>query len=152
VYVVGDNSVTVRRHGVWQRGPAPPGVASFDATLGFSGGNAVIYAISSADVFVSRDGGASWDKALLPGSQPELSGIAASGQHGEVAYLGFARLGTVGQSIFGVAKTRDAGRSWTLVWKETPANAAANVHDIWLTQRFGLGWHTHESCCDVERS
>jgi photosystem II stability/assembly factor-like uncharacterized protein len=141
VYVIGDNSVAVRKRGTWQRGPAPPGVNSFvDSTLGFSGGKTVIYAISSTDAFASRDGGASWDHARLPGSQPELSGIAASGQHGEVAYLGFSRLASEGQSIFGVAKTTDAGRNWTLVWKETSAMVAANVHDIWLTSRFGPEW------------
>jgi hypothetical protein len=67
LYVIGDNSVAVRKSGAWRQGPAPPGVRSFvDATLGFSGGNAVVYAISSADAFVSRDGGASWQGARLP--------------------------------------------------------------------------------------
>ncbi len=39
----------------------------------------------------------------------------------------------------GVAKTENAGGSWQLVWKEAGA-AAPNVHDAWITQRFGVGW------------
>jgi photosystem II stability/assembly factor-like uncharacterized protein len=142
LYVIGDTSVAVRKSGAWRQGPAPPGVRSFiDATLGFSGGNAVVYAISSADAFVSQDGGASWQGARLPGMLPELAAIAASAQHGEVAYLSFNSLVTGLQAEFGVAKTADAGRTWAPVWKETEGKAADNAHDIWLTPRFGPGWH-----------
>jgi photosystem II stability/assembly factor-like uncharacterized protein len=141
LYVIGDNSVSVRRNGVWLRGPAPPGVDSFvDATLGFSGGNPVVYAISSTEVFVSRDGGASWYKPEQPGTRRRLSAIATSGERGDVAYLSFPGLLSGNQLMFGVAKTTDAGRTWTLVWKDTPSKAADNVRDIWLTPRFGPGW------------
>ena len=141
LYVIGENSVAVRRNGAWRRGPTPPGVDSFvDATLGFSGGNAVVYAIRSTDAFVSRDGGASWDRTRLPGMWPQLAAIAASREHGEVAYISFPRLLSGFQAVFGVAKTTDAGRTWTLVWKDTSSKAADNVHDVWLTPRFGPGW------------
>jgi photosystem II stability/assembly factor-like uncharacterized protein len=141
LYVIGDNSVAVRRNGLWQRGPAPPGVDSFvDASLGFSGGKALVYAIDSSNAFVSRDGGASWDKVELPGTAPSLAAVATSLEHGNVAYLSFRRLGSSPERVFGVAKTTDAGRTWTMVRKDTPSRPAANLHDIWLTARFGPGW------------
>jgi photosystem II stability/assembly factor-like uncharacterized protein len=43
----------------------------------------------------------------------------------------------------GVAKTADGGRNWKLVWKEDSnlaAKPAANVHDAWITERFGSDW------------
>ena len=154
LYVIGDNSVAVRKSGAWRQGPAPPGVRSFvDSAIGFSSGNAVIYAISRTDAFVSLDGGASWQAVQLPGTFAGLAAIAASSQHGEVAYLSYSRLvtGLIAQitrrfgaegldAAFGVAKTADAGRTWALVWKDTHEKAAANVHDVWLTPRFGPGW------------
>ena len=141
LYVIGDNSVTVRANGAWRRGPAPPGVTSFvDSAFGFAGGKAVIYALSSADAFVSLDGGSTWQALKLPGMLPGLAAIATGAQHGEVAYLAFNRLVTALTPSFGVAKTTDTGRTWALVWKETAAKAAENVHDIWLTPRFGPGW------------
>ena len=141
LYIIGDNSVTVRRNGTWQRGPAPEGVRSFrHATLGFSGEAAIVYAVSSNAAFVSRDGGGSWKKADLPGTSPELGAIAASGEHGDVAYLSFSRLVADGQELFGIAKTTDAGGAWTFARKETSTRAAENFQDVWLTQRFGPGW------------
>ena len=44
-----------------------------------------------------------------------------------------------GKTWIGVAKTDNAGDSWQLVWKESGA-AAPNVHDAWITERFGVGW------------
>jgi len=41
-----------------------------------------------------------------------------------------------------VAKTTDRGRTWTAVWQEANA-AAANIHDAWITPRFGPGWGDH---------
>jgi photosystem II stability/assembly factor-like uncharacterized protein len=141
IYVIGDNSVAVRRKGHWQRGPSPAGVRSFvDATLGFSGGNPVIYAINYVDVFVSRDGGASWEKGRLPGMMATIAAIAVSGDHGEVAYLSLPGMLARFQPVFGIAKTIDAGRTWTLVRKETSSKPAENFRDVWLTRRFGPGW------------
>ncbi len=140
LYVIGENSVTVRKAGSWRRGPAPSGVSSFlDADLGFTGGKPLIYAVSSTAVYVSDDGGASWRESSLPGRLPDLRAVSTSAHHGEVAYLSYSRLIIGSARFFGVAKTTDAGRSWTLVWKESD-QPAANIHDGWITARFGPGW------------
>ncbi|HTL01591.1 MAG TPA: hypothetical protein VL243_05170, partial [Vicinamibacterales bacterium] len=140
IYVIGDASVAVRRDGAWRRGPAPAGVTSFvDASLGFSNGKPVIYAAARTGTFVSDDGGLSWRESRLLGDSPDLRTIAASARRGNVAYLSYSRLMIAGQRFFGVAKSTDAGRNWTLVWKEA-ATPAANVHDVWIAQRFGTGW------------
>jgi photosystem II stability/assembly factor-like uncharacterized protein len=141
LYVIGENSVAVRKAGAWHRGAAPNGVTSFvDASLGFSSGKPVIYAVSVKGAFVSEDGGASWRESRLPGESPGFHAIAASAHHGEVAYLSYSRLSEGGERFFGVAKSMDAGRNWTLTWKEAYRQAASNLHDVWITQRFGPEW------------
>ncbi len=141
VYVIGDNSVAVREHNAWRRGPAPAGVTSFaGAAVGFSGGKPVIYAFGRAEVFVSDDAGLSWRTSRLPGGLAGIRAIAASARQGDVAYLSYSRLMIEGERFFGVAKTIDAGRTWTLAWKESQRKPADNVHDIWIEQRFGPGW------------
>ena len=140
LFVIGGNSVSVRRGGVWRQGPPPTGVTSFvDAALGFSAGKPVIYAAARQAAFVSRDAGASWRETHLPGESPDLRAIAVSARHGDVGYLSYSRLTIGGQRFFGVARTVDAGGTWTLVWKED-ASPAANVHDAWITPRFGTDW------------
>jgi photosystem II stability/assembly factor-like uncharacterized protein len=39
----------------------------------------------------------------------------------------------------GVAKTSNTGSDWQLVWKES-SEPAKNVHDDWITPRFGVTW------------
>src|SRR5438552_10311274 len=89
---------------------------------------------------VSEDGGATWRESKLPGTSPELRAIATSQLHGNAAYVSYSRLTIDGERYFGVAKTLDAGRTWDLVWKESSRKPSANVHDVWMTQRFGPGW------------
>ncbi len=141
VYVIGYASVAVRKAGTWQNGPAPLAATSLlDAGLGFAGGKPVIYAVAETGVFVSDDGGASWRESKLPGESPDLRAIATSASQGNVAYLSYNRLTVGGERYFGVAKTTDAGRTWTLVWQETSSQPAKNVHDGWITGRFGPSW------------
>jgi photosystem II stability/assembly factor-like uncharacterized protein len=141
IYVIGENSVAMRKAGAWQRGAAAKGVTSFvDVALGFSAGKAVIYAAAEHGLFVSEDGGASWRESRLPGEAPEFEAIAASAHHGEVAYLSYGHLSVGGEHFFGVAKTTDAGRTWTLAWKEAVRQAGSNIHDVWVSQRFGPKW------------
>jgi photosystem II stability/assembly factor-like uncharacterized protein len=141
VYVIGQNSVAVRQDGAWRRGPAPAGVSSFlDADLGFKDGKPVIYVVAKTAVFVSDDAGASWRESKLPGDSADLRAVATSANHGDVAYLSYSRLTVGGARYFGVAKTTDAGRGWTLVWQETSTQPAKNVHDGWITARLGPAW------------
>ncbi len=44
-----------------------------------------------------------------------------------------------GKTWMGVAKTTNTGHDWQLVWKES-TDAASNVHDAWITPRFGITW------------
>ena len=160
LYVVGTNSVSIRKAGEWKQGPSPSGVGEFrDASAGFaSDGRLIVYALAAkgrgsilpAKILVSRDGGTTWSQAddslaRLAGGKvplPELDAVATSLSHPEVAYVSYEGLGAGpnGKRPFhGVAKTTDSGATWRLVWKEgeTPA---ANVHDAWITERFGTGW------------
>ncbi len=68
-----------------------------------------------------------------------LRAVAASLNHPETAYLSYGGLRLDGETWLGVARTSDAGRTWTLGWKE--ANSAApNVHDAWITENMGTSW------------
>ncbi|MDR3674624.1 MAG: hypothetical protein P4N24_03990, partial [Acidobacteriota bacterium] len=156
LYVVGNNSVSIRRGGRWVQGPAPAGVARFiDASAGFSAdGELTIYAVTEVNtsggvtgIFISSNGGAAWSKAsdaLLHLADaappaPDFTSVATCLRHPEVAYVSYEGL-HVGNSIFhGVAKTSDAGATWELVWKET-LTPAPNVHDAWISERFGTDW------------
>ncbi|PYU96686.1 MAG: hypothetical protein DMG25_01155, partial [Acidobacteria bacterium] len=149
LYVIGTNSVSIRKAGEWKQGPSPSGVGEFrDASAGFaSDGRLIVYALAAkgrgsilpAKILVSRDGGTTWSQAddslaRLAGGKvplPELDAVATSLSHPEVAYVSYEGLGAGpnGKRPFhGVAKTTDSGATWRLVWKEgeTPA---ANVHD-----------------------
>jgi photosystem II stability/assembly factor-like uncharacterized protein len=161
LYVIAHNSVSIRKAGQWEPYPAPPGVTDFrDVSGGFSSdGQLTVYAVaggrrskdnSSGGIFVSRNGGASWEDSSsaflrLAGDSPripDLEAVAASFHHPEVAYLSFEdfRIGSDPKSlVHGVAKTSDSGHTWSFVWNEgdTPA---PNVHDAWITERFGTGW------------
>jgi photosystem II stability/assembly factor-like uncharacterized protein len=111
-----------------------------DVSLGFvSAPDPVAYGISDKGIFVSRDGGKMWQQRQLPGSGAEVRTIATGRDNGKVAYASYSDLSLDGTTWIGVAKTEDAGQSWQLVWKEATA-AAANIHDAWITPRFGVDW------------
>ena len=157
LYVLGENSVTVRKAGEWKQGQAPAGVGqSIDMSAGFSSaGQLIVYLLagggrrsgSARGIFISPDGGATWstaNAAPLRNAEPgtamaELTSVAACLRHPEVAYVSFEDLRNGGQVFHGVAKTRDAGATWELVWKEGSL-PAPNVHDAWISERFGTDW------------
>ena len=134
------NVIVSDRAGV-RKLPLPPGVN--DVSLGFgSGASPTIYATSEEGVFVSTDGGATFKKRDLPGTGAKVRAVATSLHHPETAYVSYDNLSLDGKSWMGVAKTTNSGGDWQLVWKDsaTAANAADNVHDAWITERFGPGW------------
>ncbi len=140
LYIAGKTGVTVRYHGKWQDRPGPKGVAFNDVSAGFSAAQGMmLYASSDAGIFLSRDGGVSWASSPLPGSGAQVRAIATSLNHPESAYASYSHLQLDGKIWMGVARTRDSGRTWTLVWKEDKT-AAPNVHDAWLTQEYGPEW------------
>jgi photosystem II stability/assembly factor-like uncharacterized protein len=116
--------------------PAP----STDVSVGFgSGSEPTIYASSKDGIFVSADGGNNWQKHALPGKGAEVRAIATSLRHPEKAYASYANLKLEGKTWLGVATTSNSGATWELVWKEAESGAK-NVHDAWITERFGPGW------------
>jgi photosystem II stability/assembly factor-like uncharacterized protein len=157
LYVLGENSVAVRKAGEWKQGPAPAGVEqAIDTSAGFSpAGRLIVYMVtgggrranSPRGIFISPDGGATWktaDAAALRnvGQGPamaELTCVATCLLHPEVAYVSYEDLHTGGEVFHGVAKTHDAGATWELVWKEG-SRTAPNVHEAWISERFGTGW------------
>jgi len=147
IYVIGDNAVSVRQHGIWTRHPSPEGTDVFtDASAGFSpSGDLVVYVLTRAGLYVSVDGGKSWRRCNLAvlssgSSSPRLSSVACSFSSPEVAYLSYSNPTSLTKArFFGVAKTVNTGESWELVWKEGE-QSAPNIHDVWLSERFGPGW------------
>jgi hypothetical protein len=111
-----------------------------DVSVGFgSGSEPTIYASSKNGIFVSADGGNNWQKHALPGRGAEVRAIATSLRHPEKAYASYANLKLEGKTWLGVARTSNSGATWELVWKEAESGAK-NVHDDWITERFGPGW------------
>ena len=111
-----------------------------DVSLGFgSGPQPTIYAAAKDGIFVSTAGGQDWQRSRLPGDGAVVRAIATSLRHREIAYVSYSQLKWDGKSWFGVAKTTDSGKNWQLVWKEADV-PAKNVHDAWITERFGPDW------------
>ncbi|MFL6307534.1 MAG: hypothetical protein ACJ72H_28725 [Candidatus Sulfotelmatobacter sp.] len=125
-----------------------------DISLGFGASTQpTMYATSKQGVFVSTDGGATWNKSALPGDGGRVRAVATSLHHPEVAYVSYNRLRLDGKNWMGVAKTIDSGKTWDLAWKESWADeeegsgvggsagvAPENIHDDWITERFGSSW------------
>ena len=158
LYILGDNSVTVRKGGQFRTGPPPEGVRqAAEMSAGFSSnGQLIIYLVTSGErrtnsrrgIFISKDGGESWEdvdvRSLRNADQfarvADLTSVATSLNHAEVAYVSYEDLHSRDSGmVHGVAKTQDSGDSWELVWKEGDI-PARNVHDAWISERFGTGW------------
>ena len=102
-------------------------------------------ALKGGGILASEDGGVTWRslnegllKLVAPGSYPEFSAIATSLHHPEVIYVSFYHwyLPKDPARYFGVAKTVDGGVSWKVVRIESGV-AADNMHDSWVSDRFG---------------
>jgi len=140
VYLAGPHSVTVKSSGAIRNFLTPGSERMTDATAGFTGqGAPLIYIVSNEQAFVSSDGGKPWQQCRLPGDSATVRAIATSSRHPKTAYVSYHHLNLDAKTWFGVAKTEDGGSTWKLVWKENEA-AAPNIHDAWITARFGAGW------------
>jgi photosystem II stability/assembly factor-like uncharacterized protein len=141
IYIAGKRGITVRLDGKWQDRPAPKDVDFTDISAGFSLAKGVtFYATSDAGIFLSRDGGVSWNSSSLPGSGAQIRAVATSLNHPESAYASYSHLQLNGKVWIGVARTRNGGRTWTLVWKEDTTTSSPNVHDAWISQQLGVNW------------
>ena len=132
VYVAGPNAIHIRQDDRWRTGESPGPLAYVSASP------PAFYAVSGGRIFVS-EGGLTWRESSLPGLQGQAAAIAAAANHPEIAYASYSRLRAPVTQYFGVAKTTDAGRNWELVWQES-REPGSNMHDAWLSDRFGSGW------------
>jgi photosystem II stability/assembly factor-like uncharacterized protein len=141
LYIAMSRGVTVRHDGKWLDRPAPKAAIFNDVSAGFSiKQGMILYASSDVGIFVSRDGGISWISSPLPGKRAEVRAIATSLKHPESAYTSYGHLELDGTIWMGVARTRDGGRTWTLVWKEGNATSSPNIQDAWMSQQLGVDW------------
>lgn len=138
VYVGGPKFLVLKDSAGIRKFPTPQSVTFTDVAVGFTPGP-IIYAVSEKGVFTSKDGGKTWGQPSLPGSGAKVRAVATSVKHGNVAYVSYSDLSLDGKKWMGVAKTENAGESWQLVWKES-GSPAPNIHDAWITARFGYGW------------
>lgn len=130
IYVSNDTGIT--------RLPLP--TVATDLSLGFSSAEQpTIYMTSEQGPYVSSDGGKTWRKIELPGSGAKVRAVATSVRNPSVAYISYEHLHADGKYWMGVAKTTNSGSDWNLIWKESDSGAA-NIHDAWITERFGPGW------------
>jgi photosystem II stability/assembly factor-like uncharacterized protein len=133
-----------RGHGALQVLPLPPGKSVPDVSAGFSAdGKAILYAIGDESAFVSNDEGRNWRKVALGDGAIKVRAVGTSVRKPEIAYVSYRDLQEGAVKYMGVAKTTDAGKTWKPVWKEESSVAgkpAANVHDAWITERFGSDW------------
>jgi photosystem II stability/assembly factor-like uncharacterized protein len=114
-----------------------------DISVGFSDGGPIIYVIGDESAYVSDNKGAIWRKISLGQGNGKVRAIATSFRHPDTAYVSYKDLEEGGIKWLGVAKTADAGRTWSLVWKEDSnptAKSGTNIHDAWITERFGTDW------------
>jgi photosystem II stability/assembly factor-like uncharacterized protein len=122
----------------------PPAKTFTDASAGFTvEGKPILYVVGDQAAFVSDDEGANWRKVRLGSDGEKVRAIATSLHNPTTAYLSYRELEQDGIKWIGVAKTTDGGRSWSLVWKEDSdpsGKPATNVHDAWITERFGSDW------------
>jgi photosystem II stability/assembly factor-like uncharacterized protein len=109
------------------------------AAAGSGQGAANLYVTNkSGEVFLSTDAGLTW-QAITPnlGQQGgKLGAVAASG-NGQIAYVGFRglKLGDAPGDLYnGIAKTTDAGKTWSIVFRES-TQPAANLDASWIEQR-----------------
>jgi photosystem II stability/assembly factor-like uncharacterized protein len=142
--VAGAHAIQVKNLGGMHKasGPSPKSITSVSA--GFrSNGRSLIYAIADDSAFVSGDEGTHWRKITLGTGGGKVRAVATSMRNPDTAYLSYRDFAENGFKYMGVAKTSDAGRTWQLVWKEDinkAAKPAPNIHDAWITERFGSDW------------
>jgi len=122
-----------------------PSVKTFtDISAGFrKDGKPLIYVAGDESAFASDDEGTTWRKARLGQGGGKVRAIATSLGNPDTAYVSYRDLEEGRIRWLGVGKTTDAGRNWQLVWKEDSnpaAKPATNIHDAWISERFGSDW------------
>jgi len=121
------------------------------ASAGDVDGSTYIYATTDAGkLYVSEDQGGTWNlrTPALGQQYAEFGAIAASSSNGRVAYIGFhdLKLGPVPEGLYnGIAKTLNAGKTWSIVFRES-TKAASNLDASWIEGRAtGTSWEGGKS-------
>ena len=142
--IAGSHFIVKKTSSDMQNLSGPSAKTFTDISAGFSkDGKLLIYVIGDESAFASEDEGANWRKASLGKGAGKMRAIATSLHNPETAYVSYRDLEEGGIKWLGVAKTTDAGRNWQPVWKEDSnpaAKPATNIHDAWITERFGSDW------------
>jgi photosystem II stability/assembly factor-like uncharacterized protein len=145
VVAAGGDFINVWKSSETKKIPVPPGKKITDISVGFTAQqNPVFYAITDElTAYVSDDLGANWRRVQFTQGTAKQRAIATSLLHPETAYVSYRDLADGGLKYMGVAKTTDTGRTWSLVWKEDinpTGKPGSNVHDAWITRKFGSDW------------
>ena len=140
---IGSRGVYTSPHAGLAKSPKPIDQRSgqlVHASAGVAGGVTYVYATTSkGELFVSEDSGLTWQTRTpsLGQQSGDFAAIAASANNGLTAYIGFRdlKLGNRTQDIYnGIASTQDAGRTWSIVFRES-TQPAANLDPSWIEQR-----------------
>jgi photosystem II stability/assembly factor-like uncharacterized protein len=136
-----------------------PDVQIASASAGEAAGTTYLYATTkSGELYVSEDLGVTWSlrTPVLGQQSGEFGALAAASSNGKIAYIGFRhlKLGEGPEKLYnGIAKTIDAGKSWSIVFRES-TSAASNLEASWIDERStGTGWEGGKSIIfDAPRS
>jgi photosystem II stability/assembly factor-like uncharacterized protein len=142
--VAGSRFIAKQTSSNLQQFPSLPSKNIQDLSAGFQAdGKAIVYAVGDDSAFVYQEGSTAWLKINLGGAGAKMRAIATSLRNPQAAYVSYSQLNLGGSKWLGVAKTVDTGHTWNLVWKENSdpaAKSAPNIHDAWITDRFGPDW------------
>jgi len=114
-------------------------------------GKLILYVTTEkGELFVSEDQGIRWQvrTPALGQQSGQFGALAAAGSNGRIAYVGFRnlKLGDGPEYLFnGIAKTLDAGKSWSIVFRES-TRPASNLDASWIDERSdGISWEGGKS-------
>jgi photosystem II stability/assembly factor-like uncharacterized protein len=144
ILLAGSNFIAKKTTSGLHKISGPAAETFTDISAGFrNDGNLVIYVIGGESAFASDDEGTTWRNASLGRGGGKMRAIATSLHNPDTAYVSYRDLEQDGIKWLGVAKTVDAGRHWKPIWKQDSnpaAKPATNIHDAWITERFGSDW------------
>lgn len=155
--------IYAKESGEWRFNPIPSAVGSFTS---FSAGydstqrKLMLYAVSGksyfnnksevSGIFFSDDNGRSWQNrqegltSYCKGCTPEWRALATAPSHPQVVYVSYNNMADGDTISSGVAKSRDYGKTWQLVWKDVffqnGYRVSNNFSSGWLNERFGPSW------------
>jgi photosystem II stability/assembly factor-like uncharacterized protein len=140
---IGAKAVYRQADGKWET-LSGPGDAMAQVSAGESTNATYLYATTAKGaLMVSEDEGKTW-QARTPalGQQAgRFEAVSASALQAKVAYVGFRglKLGPQPEDLYnGIAKTTDAGRTWTIVFRES-TTAASNFDPSYIEGRAKAG-------------